>query len=122
MVQAPYQARQAAIPASMSNRVDSGVDSGSGGNFLILFGHILIVRAVQHENLLIDNLSIKFSKFSPLPEPTPESALLDMRGDGTTPPLLCTHYPTLMSAKCSHRPDAHHIFEMFRFWEITPVP
>ena len=56
----------------MSNRVNSGVSSGSGGNILILFGHMLIVRAVQHVNLLINNLSIKFSKFPPLPESTPE--------------------------------------------------
>ena len=67
------------IRPRMPNRVDSGVDSGSGGNFVILFGHMLIVRAVQHENLLINSLSIKFSKFPPLPESTPESTLLDMR-------------------------------------------
>ena len=62
----------------MSNRVDSRLDSGSGGNFKILFGHMFIVRAVQHGNLQI-SLSIKFSKFPPLPELTPESTLLDMR-------------------------------------------
>ena len=61
--------------ARMSNRVESG----SGGNFVILFGHMLIVRAVQQGNLQINCLSIKFSKFQPLPESTPESTLLDMR-------------------------------------------
>ena len=52
------------------------VDSGSGGKFLILFGHTLTVRAVQHGNILINRLSIKLSKFPPLPE----STLFDMRG------------------------------------------
>ena len=64
----------------MSHRVDSG----SGGNFFILFGHMLIVRAVQHENLLINSLSIKFSKFPPLPESTSESTLLGQMRMGTT--------------------------------------
>ena len=40
---------------------------------------MFIVRAVQHGNLLIISLSIKFSKFPRLPESTPESTLLDMR-------------------------------------------
>ena len=47
---------------------------------LILFGHTLIVRAVQHGYLLINSLSNKFSKFPPLPESTLESTLLDMCG------------------------------------------
>ena len=47
----------------MSNRVDSRVDSGSGGNFLILFNHMLIVRGVQHENLLIISLLACQSNF-----------------------------------------------------------
>ena len=53
-------------------RDNSGVISGSGGNFIILFVHMLIVRVVQHGNILINSLSIKFSKFPPLPEISPE--------------------------------------------------
>ena len=59
----------------MSNRVNSGAISCSGGTILILFGHMIIVRAVQHGNLLINSLSIKFSKFPPQPESTPESTI-----------------------------------------------
>ena len=42
---------------------------------------MLNVRAVKHGNLIINSWSIKFSKSPPLPESTPESTLLDMRGD-----------------------------------------
>ena len=52
----------------MSNRVNSGVISGSGGNSLILFGNMFTVRAVQHGNLLTNSLSIKVFKYPPLPE------------------------------------------------------
>ena len=43
---------------------------------------MLIVRVVQHGNLLINSLSIKFSKFSPLSETTPKLSLLDKRVPG----------------------------------------
>ena len=58
----------------MSNRVNSKVISGSGGNFLFY-----LARLVQHGNLLIIILSIKFSKFPPVPEITPELTALDKR-------------------------------------------
>ena len=63
----------------MSNNF--GVISGSDGNFLILFVRMLIVRVVQHGNMLRN--TIKFLKFPPLPEITPErtqNSELDMRG------------------------------------------
>ena len=40
---------------------------------MVLFGHMLIARAVQLGNLLTNSLSIKFSKLPPLPKSPPKN-------------------------------------------------